>query len=93
MTWNSVERFAFPNISANPPVFILRGGQYGIDAVGTFTSVALEKLGGDNVTWVPVMTPFTGVNAAVLNLPSGTYRLNVAATAAFVVVTSIVTTM
>jgi hypothetical protein len=96
MTWNSVERQTFSNISATTAAFTLRGGQYGVDVNATFGpgSVTLQKLAADGSTWVTALTAFTAAGYATVNLPSGTYRLSVVTTTAiYAVITSVVTTM
>lgn len=94
--FNKVENFPFSNISATPASFVLRGGSYGVTAKATWGggSVTLQRLSPDNSTYVTVLTAFSADGYASVNLPGGTYRLLVAtATAIFVDVVSIVTTM
>jgi hypothetical protein len=94
--YNTVEKVSFPNISATPASFTLRGGCYGVTANANWGggSVTLQRLSLDGSTYVTVMTAFSADGYASANLPGGTYRLLVAtATAIYVDVTSIVTTM
>lgn len=96
MTWNSVERQNFSNISATTAAFTLRGGQYGIDVIATGAgTVTLEKLSGNGSTYVTALTAFsTTAGYATVNLPSGTYRIAIATfTAVYVQITSIVTSL
>lgn len=94
--YNKVEQASFSNISATPASFTLRGGCYGVMANATWGggSLTLQRLSVDGATYVTVMTAFSADGYASANLPGGTYRLLVAtATAIYVDVTSIVTTM
>ena len=94
--YNTVERQNFSNIAATTAAFTLRGGSYGIDVSATFGggSVTLQKLSGDGTTYVTCLTAFSAAGYASVNLPSGTYRVAIAtATAVYVQITSIVTTM
>ena len=94
MTWNSVERQTFSNIGATTAAFTLRGGQYGVDVNFTGTSITLQKLSQDGTNYVTALTAFTGAGYATVNLPSGTYRfLLTSASAAYIALTGIVTTM
>ena len=94
--FNTVEQVTFSNISATPAVFTLRGGHYAITAIATWGggSVTLQRLAADASTYVTVLTALTANNFQTLNLPGGTYKLLVAtATAIYVDITSVVTTM
>ena len=75
--WNSVENFAFKNISATPASFVLRGGNYGLTCHATWGggSVALQRLSPDGSTYVTVLTALTADGYGNANLPSGTYQL------------------
>ena len=70
----------FANVSATPAAFTLKGGVYGTSASATWGggSVTLQKLSGDDSTWVTVLAAFTASGYASANLPPGTYRLAVA---------------
>jgi hypothetical protein len=96
MTYNSVERFSFSNISSNSSQFTLRGGSYGAAVhAGSYGggNVALQRLADDGSTWVNVLPAFTADGMGTVNLPSGTYRFGVTtATGIYCDVTSIVTT-
>lgn len=65
--------------------FVLAGGLYSFDAVGTFssTNVGLQQLGADGFTYLNSFTPLTanGVQSP-LYLPPATYRFNGTSTAA-----------
>jgi hypothetical protein len=95
MTWNSVERFTFSNISATPPSFQLRGGSYGVmvDSVsfgGGSVTLQRQSVSGAFVT---VLTAFSASGYASVNLPAGTYQIAVAtATAVYADIVGIVTT-
>lgn len=96
MTYNSVEQQTFPNIAANTAAFTLRGGSYAVSVTATFGggSVTLQRLAADGSTYVTCLTAFTAAGYATANLPGGTYRFTIAtATAVYVDITSIVTTM
>jgi len=96
MAFNQVERVNFSNISATTAAFTLRGGQYAVDAIATFSSgsITLQKLAGDGTTYVTALTAFTAAGYATVNLPSGTYRFSIAtATAVYVQLTAIATVM
>ena len=82
----------FADISATPAAFTLKGGVYGVSASATWGggSVTLQKLSGDDSTWVTVLTAFTAAGYASVSLPPGTYRLLVAtATAIYVEIVQI----
>lgn len=93
--WNSVENFAFKNISATPAAFVLRGGNYGLTCHATWGggNVALQRLSPDGTTYITVITALTTDGYASANLPSGTYQLAVTtATAIYCDVVATVTT-
>lgn len=94
--FNKAEINSFSNISATPGSFTLRGGCYGVTVKATWGggSVTLQRLSVDGSTYVTVLTAFAADGYSPVNLPGGTYRLLVAtATAIYVDITSIVTTM
>lgn len=94
--YNKVESVSYTNISATPATFTLRGGCYGVIAKATWGggSVTLQRLSADNTTYVTMLTAFSADGYAAVNLPAGTYRFLVAtATAIYVEIVSIVTTM
>jgi hypothetical protein len=94
--YNTIENFAFKNISATPAGFTLRGGNYGITAHATWGggSITLPRLSPDGSTYVTVLAPLTADGYANANLPSGTYQLLVAtATAIYVDVVATVTSL
>jgi hypothetical protein len=97
VTWNSVERFAFSNISSTPAPFNLRGGSYGItahSATWSAGSTTLQRLAPDGLTYVTVLTAFSADGYASVNLPAGTYELAIAtATGVYADIVGIVTTM
>lgn len=63
------------------------GGKYRLRAVATFGggSVALQTLGPDGTTWIPVANAsLTAAGDVEVNLPKGQYRvLNTTATAVY----------
>lgn len=96
MSYNSVERQVFSNISATSAAFTLRGGQYALTVSATFGggSVTLTRLAADNSTYVTCLTAFTAAGYATVNLPSGTYKLAVVTAAAvYADITAVVTTL
>ena len=93
--FNTVENVVFKNISATPPSFTLRGGNYAITAHATWGggSITLQRAAPDG-TLVTVITAITADSFATANLPSGTYTLTVAtATGIYCDIVSTVTTM
>jgi hypothetical protein len=96
VTWNSVERFSFSNISSTPAPFNLRGGSYGVTAHTTTWgggSATLQRLSPDGSTYVTVLAALSADGYASANLPSGTYQLAIAtATAVYADIVGIVTT-
>jgi len=95
MVWNQVEKFSFSNVAADQAPFTLRGGNYGIEVVGTgFGTVDLKRLAADGSTYLSVLSAAFAANGYQnLNLPSGTYKLTVAtATAVYADIVSTVTT-
>jgi hypothetical protein len=95
VTWNSVERFSFSNVSSTQGPFNLRGGSYGISVIGTFSggSVTLQRLSPDGATYVTVLTAFSAAGYSSVNLPAGVYQLAIATlTAVYADIVSIVTT-
>jgi hypothetical protein len=64
MTYNSVERFVFSNISSTPAAFNLRGGSYGVTALGTWGggSATLQRLAPVPRWSTPSMLPATVSN-------------------------------
>lgn len=92
--YNQIEKIEFSGISATPASFVLRGGQYGVTAKGTWGggSLTLQRLAKDGSSYVTCLTAFSADGYASVNLPSGTYRLLIAtATAIYVDVVAIVT--
>lgn len=79
MTWNSIERQTFTNLSATPAVFTLRGGQYALTLTATWGggSATLQRLAAGS-TYVTCLTAFTADGYATVNLPNGTYKLLIA---------------
>lgn len=52
------------------------GGRSALVVMGTFpTTATLQMLGQDGATWLTMATPSTAGSTA-LDLPSGTYRMN-----------------
>ncbi len=67
------------NISATTGTFILQGGKYAMDVIGTsFGSVTLQRLGPDGSTYVTAATAVVANGAATLDLPPGLYKLALA---------------
>jgi hypothetical protein len=97
MTWNSVERITFSNISATPASFTLRGGSYGVTVSSTTFGGGTATLQRQSVdgTFITCLTAFSASGYASVNLLAGTYQLLIAggATAVSADITSIVTTM
>jgi hypothetical protein len=63
------------NISATTAAFQLRGGRYGITAIGTaFGTLTLQVLGADGTTWLAAATALTANGTALLDIPGGSYR-------------------
>ena len=78
------ESFAFGPVSATPATFVLTGGKYWWDAVGTFNgaTVSLQRAGGDGeFVTVGANASVTVNGAAVLDLPPGTYQVTISASA------------
>jgi hypothetical protein len=95
MTWNQNESFVFKNATSAQGPFILRGGSYGVTALGTWGggSLTLQRLADDGSTWITCLTAFSANGYASLNLPAGTYQFAIAtATAVYCSVVGIVTT-
>jgi hypothetical protein len=93
--FNKVESFPFTNISSTPASFVLRGGNYGLTCHATWGggSATLQRLSPDGSTYVTVITAITTDGYASANLPSGTYRLSIAAaTGVYCDVVSTITT-
>ena len=91
MSFNSLDIFAFKNISATPAAFVLRGGNYGVTIHATWGggSVTLQRLAADGATYITVTTAFAADGFVTLNLPNGQYQLLVAtATAIYCDITS-----
>lgn len=78
--FNGVEKQVWPNISATPASFTLRGGQYALTATASWGggSATLQRLAPDGATYVTCLTALSADGYATVNLPSGTYRLAVA---------------
>jgi hypothetical protein len=82
----STETKQFSNISATTAAFTLTGGRYGFIVTATFGggNVALQTLGRDGSTWIPVSSQ-TAANSVAVDLAPGQYRIAIA-TAVFVIV-------
>lgn len=85
----SQDRTNFQNIAATTSAFELKGGQYLVTAVATFSggSVKLQILGPDGTTWIDAAaaTSFTAAGAGTAYLPNAQYRIAIAtATAVYV---------
>lgn len=75
------ERIYFENISATTDAFLLKGGYYGIDVVGSsFGTVTLEKLSGDGSNYVTALEAFDQSAYATVLLAPGTYRVAISST-------------
>lgn len=82
----STETKQFSNISATTAAFTLTGGRYGFIVTANFGggNVALQVLSNDGSTWVNVSNQ-TAAAAVTVDLPPGSYRIQIAtATAVFV---------
>jgi hypothetical protein len=67
------------NISTTSGTFILQGGKYAMDTIGTsFGSVTLQRLGPDGSTYVTAATAVVANGAATVDLPPGIYKLALA---------------
>jgi hypothetical protein len=81
-----LETKQFSNISATTAAFTLTGGRYAFIVTATFGggTVALQVLSGDGSTFVNVSNQ-TAAAAVTVDLPPGSYRIQIAtATAVFV---------
>lgn len=97
MTWNTLERQTFSNISASTSGFALIGGAYAVQVSATFGggTVKLQRLSIDGTTYqsVDTTTDFSAAGYANINLPGGTYRFTIAtATAVYAEIIAIATT-
>jgi hypothetical protein len=82
----STETKQFANINVTTAAFTLTGGRYGFIVTATFGggNVALQVLSNDGSTWVNVSNQ-TAAAAVTVDLPPGSYRIQIAtATAVFV---------
>ena len=66
--------------SGNGPSFVLRGGQFWLAVVATFSagSVTLQRLGPDGSTFLTAATAFSANGSETAYLPPGTYRVALA---------------
>jgi len=88
----ATEAKQFPNIATgNTAGFTLRGGNYVLTASGTITSVQLQVMSLDNVTWINVGAALAAAGLASFSLAPGTYRLAVTGTAVYAVLASVPT--
>lgn len=88
----ATESVKFENISATTAGFQLRGGKYGIAALGTWGggSATLEALGPDGSTYLTAATAISANGVATVDLPPGQYRFAIAtATAVYLSITRI----
>jgi hypothetical protein len=70
---------SFSNISVTSGAFVLYGGEYAVDVIGsTFGTVTLQRLGPDGSTWLTALTAFAANGTANADLPPGTYKLALA---------------
>lgn len=85
------ERVYFDNIDATTAAFLLKGGLYGVDVIGSsFGTVTLQKLAGDGSTYVTCLTAFSAAGYASVQLPPGTYRVAISSTTAvYITITAI----
>jgi hypothetical protein len=93
MAETSGESVQFSNISATTAAFTLKGGNYAMtNHASAYTTLQLQVLAGDGATFVNVGSnvPSDGVTAYA-NLPPGSYKLNVSATALYVNLTRVPT--
>lgn len=68
------------NIGAgSTAAFQLAGGTYHVSAIGTWGggNLALEALGPDGTTYLPMITAISANGVAVVQLPQGQYRWTV----------------
>ena len=73
--------YTLSNGSATTGPFQLKGGSYAVDVIGSsFGTVTLQKLAGDNSTYVTCLTAFSAAGYATVNLPRGDYRIAISAT-------------
>jgi len=93
--YNSVETFAFKNVSATPTSFTLRGGRYGVMVSGgTVGTAILQRLAADGATYVNAMSALTAAGYTTADLPSGTYQLSLTGSSGvYADVTSVVTAL
>jgi hypothetical protein len=69
----------FTNLNATSGTFVLYGGEYCIDVLGsTFGTVTLQRLGPDGSTWLTALTAFAANGTATADLPPGQYRVALA---------------
>jgi hypothetical protein len=79
------EEQVFTGLIATSSSFTLRGGQYGVDVVGTFGggTATVQKRGNDGATYVPCPSingsaaGFTAAGYQVFYLPPGTYEIGI----------------
>lgn len=70
------ENVEFSSISATTAAFTLRGGEYGVDCVGTgYGMVTLNKRGADGSTFVSTGVSFAANGYQTTYLPPGTYEV------------------
>lgn len=82
MSDSSVDSQLFSNISASTAAFTLKGGNYMVAAVATWSggNVELQALGPDEATWLSLPTALKlSANGMISGyLPPGQYRFTVA---------------
>jgi hypothetical protein len=88
------ESIKFTNISATTPAFGLKGGKYGIVAVGTWGggTAKLQIQAGDGTTYLSLRaaTDFAANGYVATDLPVGQYRVTIAtATGVYISITSV----
>jgi hypothetical protein len=87
----ATESKQFSNIAANTAAFALRGGNYVLTGSGTITSIQLQVMSLDGVTWINVGTALTAAGLVAYSLAPGSYRLAITGTAIYAALTSVPT--
>lgn len=91
--YNRVQERAFSNVSTTQGPFNLRGGAYVMTVTAQWSggTVGLQRLAADGVTFIDTLVPLTQDGAVNVNVPAGSYQLNVnGATGVYASVNSIV---
>ena len=71
--------FSFTGLSADSGPYTLLGGRYAVGVTATFGggSIALQTLFPDGTTYVNCIPAFTAEGLAIVDLPPGSYKLDI----------------